>query len=267
MNRHYLGLVATLGVAGCQPTATPETKPAVVPAVEAKPADTTPAKPVAAAVKLDESFEQATTNVLPAGFALPPDTTLAGKSAAKLADDVRAAWPTVKLDGTPRATIETEHGSIEITFDPAAAPNHVRNFLALAKAGYFDGLVFERVVTQAFVNTDGGTDLLEYVTAGCPLGDGTPGRGHLGYFVKPELTDVKHAEGTVGFLREEDGATSGTRFYVTLGPHPPLDGDGVVIGKVTRGMDVLRKIADAPPKEPGSELPAKPAVMTKVTAR
>ncbi len=260
MNRHYLSLVAALGIAGCQPAATTENKPADMPAV----ADAAPVKPTA---NLDETFEQATTNVLPAGFALPPDTTLAGKSAAKLADDVRTLWPTVKLTDTPRATIKTELGNIEITFDPAVAPNHVRNFLALTKAGYFDNLVFERVVTQAFVSADNTTELLEYVTAGCPLGDGTPGRGHLGYFVKPELSDVTHAEGTVGFLREEDGATSGTRFYITLGPNPTLDGDGIVVGKVTLGMDVLRKIADAPAKDAGSELPAKPVVMQKVTTR
>ncbi|QEL13189.1 peptidylprolyl isomerase [Limnoglobus roseus] len=263
MKRHSFGLLAAIGIAGCQPAATTENKPAEVPAVaEATPA---PAKPMPA-VNLDESFELATTNVLPMGFTLPPDTTLAGKSAAKIADDVRKIWPTVKLTDTLRATIETESGNIEITFDPAVAPNHVRNFLALTKTGYFDGLVFERVVTQAFVNADGATNLLEYVTAGCPLGDGTPGRGHLGYFVKPELSDVKHVEGTVGFLREEDGATSGTRFYITLGPNPTLDGDGIVIGKVTLGMDVLRKIADAPLKEAGSELPAKPVAMKKVTA-
>lgn len=258
MKRRY-ALLAVLGFAGCQPAVPPENKPAEPPAVA------TPEKPAVAA-NLDESFEQATTNVLPKGFELPPDRTLAGKSAAQLADDVRKIWPTIKLDGTPRATIETDHGAVEITLDPAAAPNHVRNFLALTKAGYFDGLVFERVVTQAFVNTEGATDLLEYVTAGCPLGDGTPGRGHLGYFVKPEVSELKHAEGTVGFLREADGSTSGTRFYVALGPNPPLDGDGIVIGKVTLGMDVLRKIADAPAKEAGSELPAKPVAMKKVTA-
>jgi peptidyl-prolyl cis-trans isomerase B (cyclophilin B) len=252
MKRHCLGLLAGVSICGCQPTAQPEPKPADMPAV------------VTPAPTADVPFDQATTNVLPPGFDLPPDKTLAGKSAAKLADDVRAIWPTIKLGENPRATIETEHGSVEITFDAAAAPNHVRNFLALAKAGYFDGLVFERVVTQAFVNTDGATELLEYVTAGCPLGDGTPGRGHLGYFVKPELTEVKHAEGTVGFLREADGATSGTRFYVTLGPNPPLDGDGIVIGKVTLGLDVLRKVADA---EANGELPAKPVAMKKVTTR
>lgn len=258
MNRRS-ALLAALGLAGCQPAATPESKPADPPSV------VTP-QPPAVAAKPVLSFEEATTNVLPRGFDLPPEKTLAGKSAAQLAADVRKVWPTIALDGTPRATIETEHGNIEITFDPAAAPNHVRNFLALAKTGYFDGLVFERVVTQAFVNTEGAAELLEYVTAGCPLGDGTPGRGHLGYFVKPEVNELKHEAGTVGFLREADGATSGTRFYVTLGPNPALDEDGVVIGKVTLGLDVLRKIADAPPKEAGSDVPAKPVAMTKVTA-
>jgi cyclophilin family peptidyl-prolyl cis-trans isomerase len=214
-------------------------------------------------------FEEATTNVLPAGFELPPDKTRSGQSAAKFASDVRKLWPSMStFNGSlpPRVTLETEHGTIEISFDVQAAPNHVRNFLALAKSGYFNGLVFERVVTQVAVTPDGQNLPFEFVTAGCPVGDGSPGRGHIGYFLKPEVSNIVHDAGTVGFWREDADASAGTRFYITLGPAPAMDGQYTIVGKVSAGLEIVRKIADAPPREPGSELPAQPVVIRQATA-
>src|SRR5205823_5555492 len=96
---------------------------------------------------------------------------------------------------------------------------------------------------------------------------GEPGQGHIGYFVKPEFSDLTHDEGTVGFWHEETDDSAGTRFYVTLGPCPAMDGRYTVIGKVSRGMDVLHKIAAARTKEPEFERPAVPTVIRKAGPR
>ncbi len=265
------GLLSSIVGCGANQTPTAKTdEPTPSVAVVNEPSN--PATSVAAApiMNLDMPFSEATTTVLPDGFDLPPETTLAGKSSAKLADDVRKLWSTIRLTdatgqpATVRATIVTDAGKLEISFFPSVAPNHVRNFLALAKAEYFDGLVFERVVQQVAVAADGSQMPFEFLTAGCPIGDGSRGRGHLGYFVKPEVSDIVHTEGTVGVWREEDDNSASTRFYITLGPAPTMDQNYTVIGKVTLGMETLRTIADAPPRLPGSELPAKPTKMQSV---
>jgi cyclophilin family peptidyl-prolyl cis-trans isomerase len=219
---------------------------------------------------LNAPFEQAVTLTAPDGSQPPPDRTLAGKPAAKIAADVRRLWPTIPLTAEPvTVALDTDAGSIEISLDPAAAPNHVRNFLALAAAGYFDGLVFERTVTQVVVPVGGPAtgEPIRFVTAGCPVGDGSPGRGHLGYFLKPERTDAPHAEGSVGVWREEDERSNGVRFYITLGPAPLMDGKYTVIGRVTKGMDAVRAIADAPTRDDAPDVPEKPVVIRKAARK
>jgi peptidyl-prolyl cis-trans isomerase B (cyclophilin B) len=264
-NVSFVGLCAIVGCGKPTPVAETTPTPNVVPTVVATETPTKPAEQPTTPPLVP--FEVATTSVLPPGTEVPPDQTLAGKPAAKLASDVRKLWPTINLASDPvppRATIETELGTIEITFNAQAAPNHVRNFLALAKTGYFDGLVFERTITQVVVTADGLNMPFELITAGCPAGEGSPGRGHLGYFVKPEETTTKHDTGTVGFWHDDD-SLAGTRFYITLDPAPEMDGEYTVIGNVSLGMDVVRKIMNAPTKDGGSELPVKPVVIKKAT--
>jgi cyclophilin family peptidyl-prolyl cis-trans isomerase len=197
-----------------------------------------------------------------------------------LYEAVRKAWPDVKIAdsaGNPNPIllgVDTRLGPVEITLYPNQAPNHVRNFLTLAKVGYYNGLVFERVIRNELIATDptGSEQLtVEYVTAGCPAGDGEPDHGHLAYFLKPEPNDLRHEEGTVGFLRVSDEAESACcRFYVCLGPAPVLDGRFTPMGKVTRGMDVIKAIAARPVKDrsthPGDEQPREP-VKIKVVER
>src|SRR5207244_7503839 len=134
-----------------------------------------------------------------------------------------------------------EDGSLTLALLPNVAPNHVRNFVALARAGYYDGLLFEHVIQQ---EGDGPDARLELVEAGCPLGTGEAGIGHLGYWLPPEFSDkVKHEEGTVGACRADDPDTAGCRFYITLSKAPVMDGNFTVFGRVTSGLDVVRRIA------------------------
>lgn len=256
----WAGVVGLTAAVGCGDGRTPSGGEGVVahtdPAPDAPP---TPTKP-----DLNQPFEQATT-AAPGDSAPPPERTLAGKPTAALHLAVRKAWDEVKLNGSDpvRVTLNMDAGEVEFALFPDVAPNHVRNFLALAQVGYYDGLVFERVVRQEAVSADGAPVKVEFLTGGCPTGEGNPGQGHLGYFLRPEFGDLTHDEGTVGFWHEADDDAAGTRFYVTLGPCPVMDGRYTVVGKVSRGMDVLHKVAAGRTREPEFERPAAPAVIRK----
>ncbi|MBV9122242.1 MAG: peptidylprolyl isomerase, partial [Planctomycetes bacterium] len=162
-----------------------------------------------------------------------------------------------------RATLATEYGNIEITLLPDLAPNHVRSFLALAQAGYFDGLVFERTAHE-----EGQDGKLELIEAGCPLGTGEIGYGSIGYWLKPEFSsEVSHEEGTVGAFHYQDSDASACKFYITLCPAPEMDGQYTIFGKVTQGLDVARQILALPVRtdSPEGDRPKKPVVIQKVT--
>jgi len=129
------------------------------------------------------------------------------------------------------AVIKTEKGEIVIEFLEKDAPKHVANFIKLAKEGFYNGLTFHRVV-PGFV-----------VQGGDPAGDGTGGPG---YTIPAEIK-AKHVDGAVAAARLGDAAnparnSSGSQFYICLGPQSYLDGQYTVFGQVTKGMDVVKKI-------------------------
>src|SRR5205807_10337779 len=141
--------------------------------------------------------------------------------------------------------LETDLGLIEIELKPDIAPNHVRNFVALARAGYYDGLSFERIYRAESRGDAGAT--LEEIEAGCPLGTGDTAGGSIGYWLNPEFAaKVSHVEGTVGACRGDAEDSAACRFYITLCKAPNLDGDFTVFGQVTAGLDVARKIFAGP---------------------
>jgi cyclophilin family peptidyl-prolyl cis-trans isomerase len=273
------GLVVAL--AGCGQA---ETGPADPPAGTATPAAAAPDSGTTAAAttaagapdaRYSRSFaEAAITDAVPDGQHPPPPKTLAGVSTALIRTQVEQLWPSIALtgpDGKPlaiTARLETDFGPVEIALRPDLAPNHVRNFVALARAKFYDGLVFERVIRQEVVDENDVRHRLELLTAGCPTGTGEYGFGHLAYFLKPEFSDELHEAGTVGFWHEEAPESAGCRFYVTLGPAPTMDKNYTVIGKVTRGLDVLRKIVEQPVVDkdvfPDCERPRSPTAIRRV---
>ena len=127
---------------------------------------------------------------------------------------------------SPHIYLETEKGTIEIELDVLDAPLTADNFIALARKGYFDGLMFHRVVPD-FV-----------VQAGDPRGDG---EGGPGFTIRDELNQEPYLRGTVGMaLAWRD--TGGSQFFITHGPQPHLDARYTVIGHVVAGMDVVDAI-------------------------
>jgi peptidyl-prolyl cis-trans isomerase B (cyclophilin B) len=233
----------------------------------------TPAKKPAPKVDpfLAQSFAEATVADAPEDQELPAQTR-AGMSVGKLYTEVIRLWkqiPFVNEEGkrlSYSATVQTDLGDIEITFRPDIAPNHVRSFIALARAGYYDGLVFERTVHLEADNASHAQ--LDFIEAGCPLGTGDENYGSIGYWLKPEFSDqVHHEEGSVGAWHKEEADTAACKFYITLGKAPYMDGNFTVFGKVTRGLDIARKIAERP-LDPDNELkdrPKDPVVIRKVT--
>jgi peptidyl-prolyl cis-trans isomerase B (cyclophilin B) len=161
------------------------------------------------------------------------DRPLAKMQAAQRANSFKAAPPmTIDAKKSYVATLTTSKGNIVVALDASAAPQTVNNFVFLANQGFYDGLTFHRVV-QGFV-----------IQGGDPLGTGTGGPG---YTVPAEIK-LPHVEGAIAMARLGDQqnpqrASSGSQFYITLAPTPNLDGAYTAFGKVTLGMDVVKKIA------------------------
>ena len=169
--------------------------------------------------------------------ATPPSKTearpLAAVPPAQRANYYKALPPmTIDAKKTYVATITTSKGNIVVSLDASAAPQTVNNFVFLANQGFYDGLTFHRV-EPGFV-----------IQGGDPLGTGG---GGAGYTVPAEIK-LPHVEGAIAMARTSDQVnpkreSSGCQFYITLAPTPFLDGAYTAFGKVTQGMDVVKKIA------------------------
>jgi peptidyl-prolyl cis-trans isomerase B (cyclophilin B) len=267
------GLLAGLGTSGCN-REDPTSDASATAAPAANVAETVvPQKAVEIDPRLRQSFAEATRQEPPADWQRPPDQTIAGKSVGKLYTEVTKIWDSIAFVSPEgkrinySATVETELGPIEIALRPELAPNHVRNFVALAKVGYYDGLVFERTVHVKL--EDQPEAEVEVLEGGCPLGTGDIGQGSIGYWLKPEFSNESHDIGTVGACHGAESDTAACRFYMTLCKAPFLDSNFTVFGKVTRGLDTAQRIFSLPvrndPEYPEGDRPEKPVRIQKVT--
>ncbi|MBE2197153.1 MAG: peptidylprolyl isomerase [Anaerolinea sp.] len=134
----------------------------------------------------------------------------------------------IDLKKSYTATIATNKGDIEIEFFTADAPKTVNNFVFLARAGFYDGVKFHRVISN-FV-----------IQGGDPTGTGSGGPG---YRFEDETRGNPHKHGT-GYLSMANAGpnTNGSQFFITHSPQPHLDGKHTVFGKVTSGMSVVNAI-------------------------
>lgn len=136
----------------------------------------------------------------------------------------------------PIVTIEMENGDVmKAELYPEIAPNTVNNFISLINKGYYDGVIFHRVI-RGFM-----------LQGGDP--DGT-GMGGPGYSIKGEFThngfknDLKHEPGVLSMARTMFPDSAGSQFFIMHQTSPHLDGDYAAFGKVIEGMDVVNKIAE-----------------------
>ena len=152
----------------------------------------------------------------------------------------------------PTVTVETDQGTFQVELWNDVAPGHSENFLKLVRQGFYDGLSFHRIL-PGFV-----------IQGGCPKGDGTGGPG---WRVKAELNAREHQPGVLSMARSNDPDSAGSQFFVCLTREhcKPLDRQYTAFGKVTRGMDVVEKIAAAPVDPRSGKPSGKPPRMVKVT--
>ena len=136
----------------------------------------------------------------------------------------------------PVVTITMENGDvIKAELYPEVASNTVNNFISLVKKGYYDGLIFHRVI-RGFM-----------IKGGCPQGTGMGGPG---YSIKGEFSqngvknDLKHTEGVLSMARSMMPNSAGSQFFIMHKDAPHLDGAYAAFGKVTEGMNIVDKIAN-----------------------
>ena len=149
----------------------------------------------------------------------------------------------------PTVTIETNHGTITAEMFSDVAPKTAGNFIELAKKGYYDGLVFHRVIKDFMIQ------------GGCPQGTGTGGPG---YTIPDEFAPgLAHTDKGIFSMANAGPNTGGSQFFITLAATPWLDGKHAIFGHVTDGLDVVEKIGKI---ETGfGDQPSEPVVMVKVT--
>lgn len=126
-----------------------------------------------------------------------------------------------------KAILKTVHGNIVFKFYPTKAPNTVTRIMQLINSGFYDGLVFHRVVPN-FV-----------IQGGDPTATGTGGSGQR---LKAEFNDIQHIKGAVAMARAQDKDSADSQFYIALTNLPHLDGNYTVFGQVVEGLEVLEKI-------------------------
>lgn len=128
-------------------------------------------------------------------------------------------------------TMSTNHGDITIELFDDAAPKTVQNFKDLAGKGFYDGLIFHRVIKDFMIQ------------GGCPQGTGTGGPG---YTFEDEINDHKLVRGSLAMANAGPNTNGSQFFIVTLDATPWLDGKHTNFGQVTDGMDVVDKIEGLP---------------------
>ena len=141
-----------------------------------------------------------------------------------------ATPPAMQIDAKKsyQASIETNRGEIEVELYPPYAPKTVNNFIFLAREGFYDGVVFHRVISN-FV-----------IQGGDPTGTGTGGPG---YQFEDEVlgNPLKHETGVIS-MANAGANTNGSQFFITHSPQPHLNGKHTVFGKVVAGQEVVNAI-------------------------
>jgi peptidyl-prolyl cis-trans isomerase B (cyclophilin B) len=148
-----------------------------------------------------------------------------------------------------QAILETSLGEIRLDMKPEVAPGHVRNFLGLAKIGYYDGLVFHRII-KGFM-----------IQGGCPEGTG---RGGPGYTIAAEFNSTRHVPGVLSMARTNDPDSAGSQFFICLEAASHLDGQYSAFGQTAdaASLAVVRAIGNVATGR--DDRPTKPVTINKV---
>ena len=154
----------------------------------------------------------------------------------------------------PIVTMKTSQGSMKIELYPEIAPNTVRNFIALAQNGFYDGLIFHRVIPGFMIQ------------GGDPQGIGVGGPG---YSIKVEFSingvpnSLRHTRGVLSMARAGHPDSAGSQFFIMVEDAPHLDGQYAAFGKVIEGLEAADKIVSA--RRDRNDKPLEDQVMESVT--
>ena len=146
-----------------------------------------------------------------------------------------------------QAMLHTSEGSIEIELFPDDAPKTVENFTKLAADGFYDGLIFHRVIPDFMIQ------------GGCPQGSGTGGPG---YQFEDEFNDHKVVKGSLAMANSGPNTNGSQFFIVTADATPWLDGKHTVFGQVTAGQDVVDRIQQV--DRDGGDRPTTPVTINRI---
>ncbi|MCL6502506.1 MAG: peptidylprolyl isomerase [Pirellulales bacterium] len=165
------------------------------------------------------------------------------------AAEVEAIKPTIDFSAFKyQVELDTSLGTIILDLLPDVAPEHCRNLIALVKIGFYDGIVFHRVIKD-FV-----------IQAGCPRGDGTGGPG---YTIAAEFNAVPHEAGVLSMARTQDPNSAGSQFFICLGRIPHLDRKYTAFGR-TADAGSLRVVQEIGRVKTGAQdRPVTPVVIKK----
>ena len=152
-------------------------------------------------------------------------------------------------EGIVKIKIETTMGDIYADLYTKQVPKTVENFVTLAKKGFYDGIIFHRVIPGFMIQT------------GDPTGTGMGGPGYS--FADEFSPDLKHDKPGAISMANSGPDTNGSQFFITEVPTPHLNNRHSVFGQVTQGMDIVKKIAAS--QRDGNDKPLQDIKMTKVT--
>ncbi len=156
------------------------------------------------------------------------------------------------VDSITVAIIQTNMGTIELELYADKTPKTVENFVGLANKGYYNGVIFHRVIDNFMIQ------------GGDPTGTGRSGQSLWGGKFEDEFVpELKHNGAGVLSMANAGPNTNGSQFFITLKETPWLDGRHTVFGRVIKGMDVVQAIGKVPTNQ--QDRPLKDVVMEKVT--
>lgn len=158
----------------------------------------------------------------------------------------------IKAMKETRAIIHTDFGDMVLEFLPEVAPNHVNNFITLAKQGFYDGTTFHRVIPGFMIQ---GGDPNSKDADRSRHGTGGPG-----YALKAEFNKTPHKRGVLSMARSRHPDSAGSQFFICVADADYLNGKYTVFGKVVKGMEVADKIVSQ--ERDGRDNPLKAVKMT-----
>jgi cyclophilin family peptidyl-prolyl cis-trans isomerase len=180
------------------------------------------------------------------------DTSMTAKPIGALTKEQQLALPEKNEE---IAVIETNMGMIKFKFFQKQAPELTKNFIELAKTGYYDNLIFHRII-EGFM-----------IQGGDPEGTGTGGHSYKGEGTKlgdePGALNLNHYPGAVAWAKSAMPNSIGSQFYIVHEEASFLNGNYSVFGQVFEGMDIIDKIATV--KTDSNDKPLQPVIITKVT--